>query len=425
MTSKLLCLSNGHGEDGIATSIAKSLLNLPQPPELRALPIVGTGNSYTRAGIPLFGPTKAMPSGGFVYMDHRQLARDVKGGLLQLTLKQLHSVKQWANQGGHILAVGDIVPLLFAWWSGATYAFVGTAKSDYYLRDEAGWLPRPYWADRLERWTGCIYLPWERWLMQRSRCKAVFPRDSLTVDTLQQFNIPAFDLGNPMMDGLLLSGNTAPNRPEATPEAAAQSQLTIVLLPGSRSPEAEQNWNLILQAVQSVLQVCSQRPVLFLAAIAPNLDLQPFHEALKDFNWIQQQVSAPDETVTAPPVGFTQGKGTLFLSQDAYVECLHHADIAIAMAGTATEQFVGLGKPAITLAGQGPQCTSRFIEAQTRLLGPSVAALSEPHQAGVLIQDILGNPDRLHAVGLNGRRRMGTPGAATRIAETLMNLGMA
>jgi len=40
------------------------------------------------------------------------------------------------------LSRGDIVPLLFAWLSGATYAFVGTAKSEYYLRDEAGPLPR-------------------------------------------------------------------------------------------------------------------------------------------------------------------------------------------------------------------------------------------------------------------------------------------
>ncbi|WP_254721672.1 hypothetical protein [Kovacikia minuta] len=83
------------------------------------------------------------------------------------------------------------------------YAFVGTAKSEYYLRDEAGWLPRDsWWSDRLERWTGCVYHPWERWLMSRPNCKAVFPRDSLTAKVLRQYGIPAFDLGNPMMDGL-------------------------------------------------------------------------------------------------------------------------------------------------------------------------------------------------------------------------------
>jgi len=45
------------------------------------------------------------------------------------------------------------VPLLFAWWSGATYAFVGTAKSDYW-RDEAGPLLREHW--------------WQRWEVVRS-----------------------------------------------------------------------------------------------------------------------------------------------------------------------------------------------------------------------------------------------------------------
>jgi len=40
------------------------------------------------------------------------------------------------------------------------------------------------------------------------------------------------------------------------------------------------------------------------------------------------------------------------------------------MAGTATEQFVGLGKPAIAIPGIGPQFTAAFAEAQSRHLGP-------------------------------------------------------
>ncbi|HEY9641810.1 MAG TPA: hypothetical protein V6C57_15080, partial [Coleofasciculaceae cyanobacterium] len=132
---KLLCLSNGHGEDAIALRILQALQQQPVPPKISALPIVGEGQAYTRHGISLAGAVKAMPSGGFIYMDGHQLARDLQGGLLQLTRAQLKTVKDWGKQGGMILAVGDIVPLLFAWWSGAPYAFVGTAKSEYYLRD--------------------------------------------------------------------------------------------------------------------------------------------------------------------------------------------------------------------------------------------------------------------------------------------------
>jgi uncharacterized protein (TIGR03492 family) len=42
------------------------------------------------------------------------------------------------------------------------------------------------------------------------------------------------------------------------------------------------------------------------------------------------------------------------------------------MAGTAAEQAVGLAKPVLQLAGQGPQFTASFAEAQRRLLGPTV-----------------------------------------------------
>ena len=39
------------------------------------------------------------------------------------------------------------------------------------------------------------------------------------------------------------------------------------------------------------------------------------------------------------------------------------------MAGTATEQAIGLAKPVIQIEGKGPQFTKPFAEAQRRLLG--------------------------------------------------------
>ncbi|XGB42838.1 MAG: hypothetical protein LVS60_03180 [Nodosilinea sp. LVE1205-7] len=54
----LLCLSNGHGEDAIAVRILKELRQLPQAPTLRALPMVGEGGVYDRAGIARLGPTR-------------------------------------------------------------------------------------------------------------------------------------------------------------------------------------------------------------------------------------------------------------------------------------------------------------------------------------------------------------------------------
>lgn len=411
---QLLGLSNGHGEDEITVRILRELQQFPDAPGLEALPIVGAGHAYTALGMPLIGSVQPMPSGGFIYMDGRQLARDIRGGLLQLTWTQIQAIRQWAKtDSAHpkfILAVGDIVPLAFAWLSGVPYAFVGTAKSEYYLRDERGWLPRSSWFDdRLQRWTGCIYHPWERWLMTRPNCKAVFPRDRITAQILKRFGVPAFDLGNPMMDGLEWQDAVGGMQVETR---GARAFLTIALLPGSRLPEAYANWETMLLAVNS-LNTQLNRPLRLLAAIAPGLDLDEFRQTLVGFRW--QQVGTYEYAI-----GLSHNQALLELAPRRFAECMHRADLAIAMAGTATEQFVGLGKPAMILPGQGPQFTRQFAEAQTRLLGASVTLITDPVQTASAIQGLLQNPDRLHLIAENGPRRMGEPGAAKRIAACLM-----
>lgn len=428
---RLLCLSNGHGEDAIACSILSALRQLPDAPDVYALPLVGEGKAYQSRSIPILGHTRAMPSGGFIYMDGRQLLRDVKGGLVQLTLAQLRTVRQWAKQEGAILAVGDIVPLLFAGWSGAPYGFVGTAKSDYYLRDENGWLSRNSWLERLERWSGSVYLPWERWLMQHPRCKAVFPRDTLTSKGLEQWNIPVADLGNPMMDGLDACQELFAIEAD---EADPQHPLTLVLLPGSRVPEVYRNWERILKSVSSIQHHFPLRPLRLLGAIAPSVEIKPLLEALYRYHWQVQADPYPSlnhqisqDSVSSSPGTYLTQPGmkphitqSCVLTSSAFGDCLHAADVAIATTGTATEQFVGLGKPAIILPGLGPQFTPAFAEAQTRLLGPSVVIAETPERAGEILMKLLRDPDRLNRIYANGIRRMGKPGAGDRIARHLV-----
>lgn len=407
---KLLCLSNGHGEDAIALRILQALQQHPSHPKLVALPLVGEGTAYLKHDIPIVGPVKSMPSGGFVYMDGRQLVRDVQGGLVQLTLAQIRAARAWAKSGGQILAVGDIVPLMIAWLSGAPYAFVGTAKSEYYLRDEQGMLPRQSWFERLESWSGSVYLPWERWLMSRDRCAAVFPRDTLTTEILKRWKIPALDVGNPMMDGLPSKGDRLPH-PHLDPESD-ETPLTITLLPGSRSPEAYENWRQMIAALKPMKTAFPNRKVLYLAAIAPALELRSFYRALETQGW--RRLNSSTRTT------WVQGNAAIHLTQSNFARCLHQADFAIAMAGTATEQFVGLGKPAIIMPGQGPQFTPAFAEAQTRLLGPSVILAATPQRVAQAIVSLMQDPDRLQLIAQNGCRRMGNPGAAQRIAQCLI-----
>jgi uncharacterized protein (TIGR03492 family) len=403
---KILCISNGHGEDRIAVRILKALQTFPGAPDIAAMPIVGTGGTFQRAGIDTVGPTQAMPSGGFIYMDGRQLAKDVQSGLVQLTLAQLRAVKGWARQGGSIFAVGDIVPLALAYFSGAPYAFLGTAKSEYWLRDEAGPLPdRP----RFEGWSGSVYLPWERWLMSRRRCRAVFVRDGLTAGWLQRFGIPAHYAGNPMMDGLHPSEAKRTQLLSGLPKAA----LTLVLLPGSRSPEAEHNWQQILRAVDSVAAAYGDQTLVFLAAIAPSLALPPYPQALLTAGWQPQESPYPT---------YQKNNATLRISQDDFAECLDLAAGAIATAGTATEQLVGLGKPAFTFPGAGPQFTRTFAEVQARLLGESIQLLPDPTTIGTAAKALFSNLQQLEHIRQNGQHRMGKPGGGDAIAAHLQQI---
>ena len=420
---KLLVLSNGHGEDAIAISIVKELQNITKKLEIQALPIVGTGYAYSKLGIPIIGEVQQMPSGGFIYMGGNPLWEDLKDGLIALTLKQIKTVHQWEKTGGVILAVGDIVPLLFAWMSGCNYAFVGTAKSDYYLRNFQGeWLAQTAW---WERRLGSVYLPWERWLMSRQRCLAVFPRDSLTTNILQDSGIRAYDLGNPMMDGFSWSNNSQ-LIPHFQGNLSSKTR-SILLLPGSRMPEVLGNWQQIIMAVSGVIKEFPDQELLFLAAIAPSLNSKVFQEQLLQQGWqlVAEKTQIRSTNSTDDQIFLQKQAATLCLTQNSYGLCLQQADLAIAMAGTATEQFVGLGKPAVIMPGNGPQCTYAFIEAQTRLLGCSVTLVTNPQDVGKVVASLLNDQQKLQKIADNGKIRMGTPGAAKRIAlklqETLLN----
>ncbi|MEO0533950.1 MAG: lipid-A-disaccharide synthase-related protein [Cyanobacteria bacterium P01_A01_bin.123] len=421
---KILCISNGHGEDIIALQILKSLQKADPTVAISALSIVGEGHAYRQVNIPVVGPTKTLASGGFLYMDSQQLVRDIKSGLISLTLGQLRAIKRWVTtEAGCILAVGDIVPLLLAWWSGAPYAFIGTAKSEYHLRDEQGPLQRENWWDQQESAAASVYFPWERWLMARRRCRAVFPRDRITTERLLRWPIQAFDLGNPMMDDLMPTpACLAAKATHLETSGRSHKPLTVTLLPGSRPPEVYKNWQIILTACTCLVDADATQPLRFLAAITPSLDLRAFESCLAQAGWQPANTPLPVLHEGETYVTYTREAAVLALISDAYADCLHQANLGIAMAGTATEQLVGLGKPVITLPGQGPQFTPTFAQAQSRLLGCSIVHVEDAKMLPGVVKDLMGDRERLDQIQANGLKRMGRPGAARRIADRLLEV---
>jgi uncharacterized protein (TIGR03492 family) len=180
----------------------------------------------------------------------------------------------------------------------------------------------------------------------------------------------------------------------------------VLLLPGSRQ-EAYANFRLLREAARALR---AERPAAsprFLAAIAPSLDLAPF----ADEGWTLAEGAARHADGTR-----------IHLLSGAFADAAQACDLALAMAGTATEQVVGLGKPVLSLPGQGPQFTYAFAEAQTRLLGESVTLLpNDPDRIAQEAWALLADPARLAKIVANGRARMGERGASSRLASDIMS----
>lgn len=397
---EILCISNGHGEDQIAARICIELEKLGV--SVIALPLVGVGYAYRAANIPIVEEaTQAMPSGGFVRMDGQHLWRDMRSGLASLSWRQLRVAWQWSRQDKKqrlIFAVGDIVPLLFAWlpacFGGCDYAFIATAKSEYHWRDRKGKLP-----DVSEPWGGSVFYPWERTLMRSRHCRAAFVRDLLTAEELQKkFRLPVLYYGNPMMDGL---------EPKGLNLGVSEEEWTIALLPGSRAPEVYDNWVSLTIGAQIIVRSMTHK-VSFLAAISDDLDMAKLTQVLQQKGWTKI-----DE------VTYKLQQSRLRLVTQGFGDCLHLCHLGLAMAGTATEQLVGLGKPVITVPGGGPQFTSKFAKEQAHLLGMSAILVDRPAQIGDAVTNLLNDPDYFQEAATNGRERMGEPGASKQIAQHL------
>ena len=85
--ARLLLLSNGHGEDLSGALLGRALSE--QGHEVQALPLVGQGNSYRTAGIPLLGRTREFSTGGMGYTSLRGRLTELMQGQLFHLLEQL------------------------------------------------------------------------------------------------------------------------------------------------------------------------------------------------------------------------------------------------------------------------------------------------------------------------------------------------
>ena len=139
-----------------------------------------------------------------------------------------------------VLAIGDLLPLFYAWSSKCNFGFIGTPKSDY------TWMSGPgnSISDFYHKLKGSEWDPWEMYIMKSELCKFVILRDEITSKNLKRKGIDAQFFGNPMMDFL---------QDKMIDNANIEIYSKVILLIGSRFPEANNNLNVFLSYLSCLL----------------------------------------------------------------------------------------------------------------------------------------------------------------------------
>lgn len=380
----VLFVSNGFGEDTIASSIVEHLLAAVNPPRVIAMPLVGEGLAYARLGIELVGPRELMPSGGLILAGWSNILTDMRAGFWRMTAEQIATLKRLRGNLGALVAVGDTYPVIL----GSLFArqrviMVGTAKSNYF----------------------CPYSSFEHAVFRRCT-EIVFARDDTTAVTLSERGIRACWVGNAMMDSLGLTGQALPVSPDLS---------CVGLLPGSRKV-AYRDLPVILDAVR---ELGAARNLGFMMTVPDSLAVEDVVACARAAGWnFTATSSGANDGVTGSLDGFHQH---IMLVRGRFGDVVKHSAVIIGQAGTGNEQAAGMGKPVISFDSDGRRTPGWYRARQKGLLGDSISVVERCGSAIVReALDILGNGERYRTMQQAGYERMGPPGASAKIASYIL-----
>ena len=338
--SKILILSNGHGEDLSGSLIARQFAKSGY--SVYALPIVGKGNHYKKEKIKIVGRTKEFRTGGIGYNSLKGRLDEIFRGEIFYLLKRLYLTYKIRKKYDYFFVVGDIVPVFFAW----------VCKKDFFT----------YLVAYSSHYEGKLKLPWpSKFFLLSQKAKKIYTRDSLTANdlTLQLKKKVSF-LGNPFMDKFF------PRNKELD-----RDEFSIGLFPGSRFPEILDNFVLILEVLEALSDLSYFQKIQFNFAIVNALSSSKIKDIFKRRGWLKLE-KIKDKYLLKFQHKFLE----VNIYWNNFDKILLKSRCCISMAGTAAEQAIGLGKPVIQIEGKGPQFTKSFAEAQRRLLGKYVFCVS-------------------------------------------------
>jgi uncharacterized protein (TIGR03492 family) len=381
--TKILFVTNGHGETAIAQRIALDLQTIFPGAQLDHFALVGDRGGDAMREV---GPRRTMPSGGLIAMGNvRNLARDLRAGLLGLTLAQLRFLRKARDAYDVSVAVGDAYALGMALCARRPTVFVGSAKSV----DVA-----PYGS-------------FERRLLARAAAR--FVRDEATADTLRRAGIEA-EAANAIVDLFV-----TPQRTTAEP-ALAGFAPAIALFPGSR----ESAYTDAAHLLRIVAGLAARRPAFGAAlSIAPGLNADRFAAEARRAGW----AIGGSADANVPFVLIRDGREIVRAWSGPLGPLLERVELVLGQAGTANEAAAAAGVPVVAFAGKPERKVRWYRERQQGLLGDALAVVSGSLNESIeAVNQILDDPDRRRRMGEIGRARMGAPGGARRIAERIAAL---
>lgn len=391
----LLFVSNGHGEDVIAGRVLDEIRASRPEIAIEAWPMVGEGAAYAARGVPTVGARNLLPSAGFATLDPSLMIGDLKAGWIRTHWRQIQYARSIRGRYGILVAVGDIVPIAAGVFSHSPFAFIGCAKSSYYRANHG-------------------YTALEKHLLRR-HCLVTFPRDRLTVAKLERAGVRCHYAGNPMMDGLEGSGDRL---------GTDDTDIVIGMMAGTRADAESNLLDLLAGAAATALRSPDAARLRFIFAARDGLDPidlaeQIAHDArLTEWN-VRPKPQSKHGPGTVMEVDGPGGARAL-VTKGRFADVLRLSRLVVSMAGTASEQAVGLGKPLIQVPSSGVQ-GERYVKMKMEYFGESALAVPrDPERIADAVLELLGDPARCARMAAAGRERMGEPGASRAIADVIL-----
>ncbi len=364
----------------IADRIAEELRTVAPDVHSDHLPLVGRSRSNFMHDV---GPQKAMPSGGLLAMGNvRNIARDLRGGLLGLTFAQRRFLAGARGVYDRTIAVGDVFALLMALVARAPATYVGTAKS---IRVAP-------------------YGPMERRVLRRAG--QLFVRDEATAVDLRTHGLDATAPGNVIVDLFATHDDLRAN------DAVAGFDPAIAIFPGSREAAYGDARHLagIIRRVARTLPHAGA-----VLSVAPQLDAERFiRECASDWTVVKRDDA---------PLLFElrDGNRTIVRAwRGSLGPILTRVTLVVGQAGTANEAAAAAGVPVVAIERGSDRKNAWYRRRQSGLLGDALTVLSgDMEEAAAGISLLLEDSSQRARMAETGRTMMGAPGGASAIARAI------